>query len=213
MLCDVDIVQKFIWTCNARKNGANRTYNLFLVIGQALKFTASRTGASPEDALSWSLVSQTQKQYRTRVQREHNAASVLPPKFPLLEEGDYESLRDKCTVFLRKTLSLSQVDKRKRVREYMDHVILLTLISVATPRHQIFSLMEYRHLVWLEDEGCYQILFDGSNPPLKNGKAILLLLPTELSVFYKVSSLEFLLFSYSLGLVADNSSIICGWLP
>jgi len=182
----VEIVQKFFWTCKARKNSPNRIYNLFLLIGQILHFTASRTGAKAEEAPSFPFVSRTQKLYRKAIQRAHQAASILPPKFPLLKEDEYETLRQKCETFLYRTGSLSPAERRKCSREYMDHLILLTLISVATPRHQIFSLMELRHLVWMEDEDTYQIIFDGSNPPLKNGKAILLLLPRGVSVFYKV---------------------------
>lgn len=186
VLADKDVVQKLLWACQARKNGAIRIYNLFLTIAQALKFCASVDGTSFQDTQSWRLVSTTQKIYQKTVKQEQNASRILPPKFAILKAEDYDILKDRCMVFLSRIATLSEGDKRKNARKYMDHLILLTLTSVPTPRHQIFSLMEHRHLVWMEEETGYQIIFDGSNPPLKNGKAILLLLPSELSAHYKV---------------------------
>lgn len=208
MLQDADIVLRLLWACKARKNGAIRIYNLFLLIGSALKFLAQRAGTSPQEAPSWSIVSKTQKDYQKLVKREHNAAMVCPPNFPLLGEGDYSNLRDKCIILLEKAQTWPQKEQRRRAREYMDNLILMTLISVATPRHQVFSLMEQRHLQWIDEEATYQIVFDGSNPPLKNGKAINLLLPSSLSTYYLVTSPFCSLDSPIVGLVADFSPFV-----
>lgn len=208
VLESVEIIQKFLWTCQARKNSANRIYNLFLLIGQVLSFTASRR-TSAKEAPSSALVTRTQKEYRKMIQREHQAATVLPPKFPLLKEEEYETLRSKCETFLYRIGSLSAADRRKCARDYMHHLILLTLVSVATPRHQIFALMERHHLVWHEEEESYQIIFDGSNPPLKNGKAILLLLPRSLGCFYKVQF--FICLLTNLGMATEYSASISAW--
>lgn len=186
-LQNVDYIQKFLWVCQARNNGPIRIYNLFLVIAQAMKFRAKQMGTPLDAIASWVFIQKTLKENQKAIKQRENAARILPPSFPLLQSHDYDLLKDHSTTFLAKTASLGVKDQRSCARQYMDHLILLTLISVAPPRHQVFALMEKRHLLWMEEEKCFEARFDGSDPPLKNGKAVYLILPSNVSGFYKVS--------------------------
>jgi hypothetical protein len=186
VLENAETLQKFLWVCQARNNGPIRIYNLFLVIAQAIKFCAKVAGTPPTASTSWDFVQKTLQETQKGVKQRQNAARILPPTFPLLQAKDYEVLKDHCINFLTKTARLPEKEQRSCARQYMDHLILFTLVSVAPPRHQIFALMEKRHLIWLEEEKCFEVRFNGSDPPLKNGKAVYLLLPSEVSKFYTV---------------------------
>jgi hypothetical protein len=128
----------------------------------------------------------TLKEAQKKNKQQQSSARVLPPKFYIPSAEDYSHLKDRCIMFLCKTPRLVTSQQQSRFKEFMDHLILLTLVSVAPPRKQVFALMEPRHLIWKEDQKSYEIHLDGADPPLKTKKPVFLVLPSDVSAHYKV---------------------------
>jgi hypothetical protein len=178
VLANQDVIEKYVHVMKARRNGPIRIYKLLLAILKAIKFVT-------KDAQACVFLEKELKEYQKKKKQHQNNQYLAEPKYPLLTSTNYDNLREKCTLFLSKAVTLPEREKRARAKEFMDHLILMTLVSVAPPRHQVFSLLEIRHLCWREEEAGYELQMDGVDPPLKCGHPVLLLLTQELSVFYK----------------------------
>ncbi len=88
--------------------------------------------------------------------------------------------------WLDDAIDASEPVQRAWIRPYMSHLIVLTLLSVPPPRAQCFMLMTMDNLKWREELKSYEIIFDGHNPPLKNEKPIYLIVPPNVSFYYKM---------------------------
>lgn len=178
----VDVIEKFCYILELRKSGPVRNYKVFLAIVKALELV---TNGDTEKAASGKLVVDNMKKYQKKKKQHQNVLAINDPKFDLLEEADYEKLRELCANFITKATTLPQPQKRAVAGEVLLHLILMHLVSGPPPRHQVFSKMERRHLLWREEEKCYEIQMDGVDPPLKWGNPIQLLLTPRLSGFYE----------------------------
>jgi hypothetical protein len=95
-------------------------------------------------------------------------------------------LRACCTKWLKRATVASEAEQRASIRGFMRHLIVLTLVSIPTPRAQIFSLMKVdENLRWRNELKSYELTFNGYDPPLKNEKAIYLVLPQVVGKFYR----------------------------
>lgn len=177
-----DVIEKFCYILDLRKSGPVRKYKVFLAIVKALDFAID---GGAEKAASGKLVLDTLKKLQKKKKQHQNVLAVNDPKYPLLGESDYEKLRELCANFITKAAALSQPQKREAAGDVLYHVILMHLVSGAPPRHQVFSKMECRHLIWREEEKSYEIQMDGVDPPLKYGHPILLVLTPRLSAVYQ----------------------------
>jgi len=182
VLTDQEVLEKFLYVIKARGNGPIRIYKLLLAIRKAVTYV---TKGSAKQSPSSSFLEKALKDYQKKKKQHQNRQYTCDPTYTLLSEDQYEQLRERCELFLTKAATLADPQKRAIAKEFMEHLILLTLVSVAPPRHQVFSFLEPRHLVWREDEKSYEIQMDGVDPGLKYGHPVLLLLPPALSVFYK----------------------------
>lgn len=183
VLNDQVIIEKYLHVMKVRGNGPIRIYKLLLAILKAVNFV---TKGMPAQDSPRAYLEKEVKEYQRKKKQHQNNQSLNQPKYPLLTALQYDNVREKCQLFLAKAVTLPGKEQMSKAKLFMDHLILMTLVSVAPPRHQVFSLLEERHLIWRAEENAYELQMDGVDPPLKCGHPVLLLLTEELSVFYKL---------------------------
>jgi hypothetical protein len=181
-----DNLRKLKYVYEVRNVTPGRIYHIFFLISHILKFQAKAKNLLPTTISSWKYVLDTCKETDQMEMRRRRSISSLPPTFTLLNEGEFSTLRRKCKHWLGNAVLRPIEEKRTLFKTYMQHLIALTLVSIPPPRTQVFCLMEEKHLVWSDKLQSYEIRFDGISPPLKNGKAIYLVLPRDLAIYYKV---------------------------
>lgn len=177
-----DVLEKFFHVLKLRNSGPVRSYKLTLAIVKALNLV---TNGALENAASGRLAVEMLKRFQKQKKQHQNVLALNEPTFPLLEETHYEKLRELCANFITKAISMPQPQQRAVAKDVLVHLLLLHLVTGAPPRHQVFSKMELRHLIWREADSSYEIQMDGVDPPLKCGHPVFLTLAPRLSAFYK----------------------------
>jgi hypothetical protein len=184
VLEEKEVVQKLKWVYQARGVTPGRLYTVFLLIQKILKHQCGSRNIS--DIPSWTLVDEIRNKADRQEMRRRKSRVLQAPRFHLLDEKEYSTLENACVKWLDDAIDASEPVQRAWIRPYMSHLIVLTLLSVPPPRAQCFMLMKMDNLKWREELKSYEIIFDGHNPPLKNEKPIYLIVPPNVSFYYKM---------------------------
>ena len=138
---------------------------------------------------SYNFVIQTKKREDGAERKRRTLQSLAPPKYALVSASELRILELKCTEALENLTeiakkSLKNDEPVSSKREFLAHLVVLTLVTIPPPRAQIFSMLEIGKTFLLE-AGTYAFSFNSIDPPLKSAKPIHLELPRKLAGFYQ----------------------------
>lgn len=186
LFLDHNIVQKIQIVLEARDVTPGRRYQLFLLLTKVLLFHAAEFKVDLKELPTWTLLESLRKAAHSGEVKRKVAKSIAPPGPKILTDLEIVHLRDETLAWL-KTSSEKTEGLGGLTRLFMAHLVVATLLLMPAPRSQILSRLELeKTFYWNEDESTYFFSFDGLNPPLKNGKPLLLAVPGQLVAFFRV---------------------------
>lgn len=178
-----EVIQRLKWILDARGVTPGRTYYIFLRITQFLQYRSKTMKIPLEQIDSWDLVCNVRKKSDHSELKRRRARARLPPTFHLLTESEFDTLREKTTQKLSHIIAHENPQLKAIRRLYMGNLLVLSLVTMPPPRSQVFRLMQFgEHFKWNGET--YEIVMDGENPQLKNGKPVYLVIPPSVGYFY-----------------------------
>lgn len=186
VLENLEVVTKLKWVYQARNTTPGRIFQLFWRIHQILDYQLKNQKTESKTIPSLDFVLKTKKATEKQEQRRKVGLEMAPPTFPLLVAEQYKVLKTEGLGYLETESRMPDAKKKSQSRCFIGHIIVVTLVTTASPRTQFFKSVERRHLQWISELETYEIRMDGHNPPLKNGKPIVLVLPKEVGKFWKI---------------------------
>lgn len=192
LLKNLEVAQKIQQICQDRKVTPGRIYQIFSLICEILDYLAKNdpTSGAPPRFPSYNFVIQTKKREDGAERKRRTLQSLAPPKHALLSASELRTLGQKCTLALENLTEISKKSLKndepvRNKREYLAHLVVLTLVTIPPPRAQIFTMLEIGK-TFLFNAGIHAFSFNSIDPPLKSAKPLHLELPQKLASFYQI---------------------------